>query len=268
MLYSLMNNCFPTFIFLFYLLVFFFLSRTVSHYRYKISKNKQDVETAMDVVGSISSFYSIFLGFIVYILWSNHQKSAEFVTTEATQLYIIGESSRAFPPEVHQSIVHNLTQYISSILNDELVAMSRGHEGKRTQEASDGLYDALLNYKPTDLVSTYYNNAVSSFNQAIEYRNFRLNMLYSQIPTAWYLIIFIGAFFIIGIYSLETNLKGHLFLIILCIFLAIYMTAITVLSFPFSGFFKVSDKPLKKVYMELGDMSIKSNIKPKIEISK
>ncbi|WP_454786018.1 bestrophin-like domain [Legionella sp. WA2024007413] len=263
MLYALINNCFPTF-----LLVFFLLSHTVSHYRYKISKNKQDVETAMDVVGSISSFYSIFLGFIVYILWSNHQKSAEFVTAEATQLYIIGESSRAFPPEVHQGIVNNLTQYISSILNDELEAMSRGQEGKKTQEASDRLDDEPLKFKPSDIVSTYYNNAVSSFNQAIENRNFRLNMLYSQIPTAWYLIIFIGAFFIIGIYSLETTSKGHLFLIILCIFLAIYMTAITVLSFPFSGFFKVSDVPLKKVFTELNTMSIQLNNKPKLEISK
>ncbi|WP_454782837.1 bestrophin-like domain [Legionella sp. WA2022007384] len=209
MLYSLINNCFPTFIFLFYLLVFAFFSRIVSHYRYK-------------------------------------QKSVEFVTTEAIQLYIIGESSRAFSPEAHQGIVHNLTQYISSILNDELVAMSRGHECQKTQEASDKLYDELLKFKPAGPVSTYYNNAVSSLNQAIEYRNFRLNMLHSPIPTAWYLIIFMGAFFIIGIYSLETNLKGHLFLIILCIFLAIYMTTITVLSFPFSGFLKFQMYRLKK----------------------
>ncbi len=234
----------------------------VFHFRVKSFKNQQEVKTAMEVVRSIVSFYSIFLGFIVYILWSNHQKSAEFVTTEATKLYIIGESSRAFPPETQRSIVHHLTQYISSILNDELVAMSRGHEGQKTQEARDKLYDELLKFKPTDSVSIYYRNALSSFNQAIEYRNFRLNMLYAGIPAAWYIILFLGAFFIIGIYSMESNLKGHPFLTILSIFLAIYMTAITVLSFPFSGFFKISDMPLKKVFKELNNMSVQASTQP------
>ncbi|CAM2740696.1 Uncharacterised protein [Legionella steigerwaltii] len=257
MMHSLMNHCFPTFIFAFYLIIFLLLSKVVFHFKYKLSKNTQ--ETAMGIVGTIGAFYSIFLGFVVYILWSNYQKTYEFVNTEASELYIISQSSRAFPPEIQHNIMKNLTQYIASILNDDLVAMSLGEEEQITEDVGDKLYRVLLQYKPKASVSIFYHNAVSSLNQAIQYRNFRLNMLKPAIPIAWYIIIFLGAFFIIGIYSLESSLQGHPFLYILCIFLGIYMTAITVLSFPFSGWVKVSDIPFHRVYKALNNVPVQSS---------
>ncbi|CEG55538.1 bestrophin-like domain [Legionella fallonii] len=251
MIHSLINHCFPTLIFLFYLIVFFSLSRIVFHFKHKTSKNRKDEKTARAIVGSINSFYSIFLGFAVYILWSNYQKSNELIAAEATKLYVISESAKAFPAKVQQNIMQHLTQYVSSILNDELVAMSLGNESPRTQDATDQLYAILLQFKPESSISTYYNNTITSLNQAVEFRNLRLTMLHTGIPVAWYIIIFVGAFLVVGIYALETDFKGRHFLAILCIFLASYMTAITVLSFPFSGFTKVSDKPLQKMFNRL-----------------
>ncbi len=260
MMHGLINHCFPTFIFLFYLIMFFSLSRVISRFKHKISGNKEDVKTARAIVGSINSFYSIFLGFVVYILWSNYQKSSELIATEATKLYVIGESAKAFPSEVQQNIIQHLTQYTSSILNDELGAMSLGNESRRTQDASDQLYATLLQFKPDSSIATYYNNTITALNQAVEYRNLRLTMLHAGIPVAWYIIIFLGAFLVVGSYALETDFKGRHFLAILCIFLAFYMTAITVLSFPFSGFAKVSDKPLQKVFNRLTHTNNKPSI--------
>ncbi len=251
MIHSFINHCFPTFIFFFYLMVFFSLSRVTSHLKHKVSKNKEDMNTARAIVGSINSFYSIFLGFVVYILWSNYQKSSELIATEATKLYVISESAKAFPSEAQKNIIQHLTQYTSSILNDELGSMSLGKDSPRTQDASDQLYAALLQFKPDSSISTYYNNTINALNQAVEYRNLRLTMLHAGVPIAWYIIIFLGAFLVIGSYALETDFKGRHFLAILCIFLAFYMTAITVLSFPFSGFAKVSDKPIQKVFNRL-----------------
>ncbi|MCW8386498.1 DUF4239 domain-containing protein [Fluoribacter dumoffii] len=245
-MHSLMNHLFPTFIFLFYLIIFLVLSRTV--FRFKLKLNRSAQETATGIVGSIGSLYSIFLGFIVYILWSNYQKTYEFVTTEAAQLYIIAESSRAFPPEIQKNIRESLSAYISSILNEDIVAMSRGEEAQATQRAGEEIFKVLLQYHPKASVSTFYHSAVFALNKALETRTFRVNMLKTAIPLAWYIIIFLGAFFIIGIYSLESSLQGHPFLYILCIFLAIYMTAITVLSFPFSGYVKILDMPFHRVY--------------------
>ncbi|KTC82473.1 DUF4239 domain-containing protein [Legionella cherrii] len=258
-MHSLMNHCFPTYIFLFYLIIFLFLSKVVFRFKRKLTKNAED--TAMDIVGSIGAFYSIFLGFVIYILWTNYQKTYELVNTEASQLFITAQSARAFPPEIQQKVITNLGLYISSIVNDDLVAMSLGEEGKTTQELGDKLYRILLHYQPKASVANFYQSAVSAWNQATQYRDFRLNMLNPAIPIAWYIIIFLGAFFIIGIYSLESSLQGHPFLYILCIFLAIYMTAITVLSFPYSGWVKVSDVPFNRLYKTLNNLPIQSSIK-------
>lgn len=217
--------------------------------------NGKDAQAANTVVTSISAFYSIFLGFIIYILWSNYQNSSVIITTEASKLSIVKESAKAFPPIHYQNIIQGLTLYVSSILDDELIAMSTGNASPNTQENINNLYDLFLKFRPTGSTSIetiYYTNAVSALNQAIEYRNFRLNMLHIVIPVNWYLIVFFGAFLIIGIYS-QTYANVRHFLVVLCVFLAFYTTAITTLSFPFSGVVKVSDEPYRKVLNNLKD---------------
>lgn len=245
---SLINNVAPPIIYLIYFVILWFISWLFLHLSQKKIQDKEENQTARVVVGSISALYSIFLGFVMYILWNNYHRVTEFINAEASKLYVINESIKEFPPETQKIIRENLSLYVDSVLHLELPAMSRGIESPETQKISNNLYSSLQKIRPKDRVGyIYLNHSVTALNQVVEFRNNRLNMMYVSIPKAWYAIVFVGSFLIISIYSLETDQKGRHFLLILSAFLACFLTAVTILSYPFSGYTKVSDKPLVKV---------------------
>ncbi|CDZ78662.1 hypothetical protein BN59_02974 [Legionella massiliensis] len=264
MLSSLMNHIFPPFVFLLYLFLLLATSKIFRRVKHK-KTNKEEVQTARAVVGSISSLYSIFLGFVLFILWNNYQKVNEYISSEASKLYVINESINGFPAETQKILRQNLSSYVASVLNVELLAMSTRNESPDTQQMYNNLYSSFHKTKPQDPVAfVYYGNAVSALNQLIEIRNNRVNMLDVLIPKAWYVIIFLGAVLIVLIYSLETDLKGKHFLLVLSAFLSCFLTAVTVLSFPFSGYGEVSNKPLVKVFniIENSQNSMENLVEP------
>lgn len=173
---------------------------------------------------------------------------------ETTKLYVLFESSKDFPPQVAQTIHHDLVNYISIVLNDEWPAMREGKENLKGHQAINKLYNDLINYRPEDSVSRiYYQEALLALNAAIEDRNHRLNMLNLSIPTAWYIMIFLGAFSVIimGIYIIRDNFINFLMHLFLCVFLAFYVAAVTVVSYPFSGVISVTNEPFKKLLFHI-----------------
>ena len=139
--------------------------------------------------------------------------------------------------------------------------MAQGHDSLKAEKTVGHLYKNLLNYRPeTTMSQSFYDKAVSALNEAIEYRNHRLSMLDISIPTAWYVMIVIGAFFIIIMsIFLCTTCKIHYFMhTLLCLFLGFYLTATTILKYPFSGFLTVSNQPFVKLLHSIQNYSIKT----------
>ncbi|WED44373.1 DUF4239 domain-containing protein [Legionella cardiaca] len=228
---------------------------TTSGIAFYFKKSSQSGDTRRGsslLVGIVSGFYSIFLGFVIYLLWSDYQDARVTVVDETTKLYILTESSKDFPPEVAKQIRVNLVNYLTLVINDEWPSMKRGRESLNATEAIDQLYDTILAYRPSNNAAIlYYDKALTALNAAIEDRNHRINMLDLAIPTSWYMMIFIGALFILimSVFLLKNTLVNLLMHVFLCAFLAFYITAVTDLSYSFSG--AVSNEPFKKLLINI-----------------
>jgi hypothetical protein len=246
--YQILSHLFPPFIFLAYLLFLIAVDQLVSKVKHKCPSTNENVKTTKFIIGNIGNFYGIFLGFMVFILWSNHQELENSIISEATELYFVWENSHEFPTAVSQTINHNLHNYVSSIGRDEWVSMANGKASLQTQQAQKMLYSSLLHYQPQTLaLQAVYAQSLNSLAHAIELRNSRINKINSPIPTAWYIMACISALFMAVLFALENKLINFSMHVILYVFLSFYLTAITVLSYPFTGFFAFSNQPFQNL---------------------
>ncbi|VEG92463.1 bestrophin-like domain [Legionella spiritensis] len=250
MLRSIVSHVYPPFIFLFWITVFLTLSNVVFKYRHASLHIATDMHGTRMVVNIIGALFSIFLGFVVYISWTNYKEATQLVGQEATKIYTVWENSKGFPEPVFHKISDQMQQYVSSLMNDEWSSMKKGRASPATQKAQSTVYAAFLNYRPSDMYSqNYYNRAMSSLDQASELRNQRLNMLNIIIPSAWYVIVLIGAstIIIVSVFMLENNILGYGIQTLLCLFLSFYLTSIVILSHPLSGIISISNQPYKEL---------------------
>ncbi|CEK10635.1 bestrophin-like domain [Legionella hackeliae] len=246
----LVDNILPPYVFLIVAIIFLATSWYIFSLKRRLPPLRDSQRISSLLVGILSGFYSIFLGFIIYLLWNDYQDARKLVVEETTKLYVLSESTKDFPPQVFATIEKDLTDYITLVNNEEWSSMRDGREHLKAQLAIDKLYSDLISYRPKDSITQlYYQQALIALNQAIEYRNHRINLLNLAIPNAWYMMIFIGAFSILtmSIFLIKDTLINTIMHIFLCIFLAFYVTAVTVLSYPFSGVVSISNEPFEKL---------------------
>ncbi|KTD40228.1 DUF4239 domain-containing protein [Legionella parisiensis] len=254
MLRTLVAHIYPPFIFLFWITFFLILTKVLFSYKRNTMHINAEMHGTRLVVSIIGGLFSIFLGFVTFISWTNYKEATDLVAQETTQIYTTWENSRGFPSPIFQNIDKMLHAYVLSILNDELSSMKKGNASSITQDASNTLYSEFLKYHPEDsFIQSFYNRAISSLNAATETRNQRINMLNVIIPTAWYFMILIGTFTIIcvSIFLLEGIFVEICIHVMLCIFLSFYLTAIIILSHPLSGLITISNEPYKALISKM-----------------
>ncbi|WP_058533881.1 bestrophin-like domain [Legionella saoudiensis] len=204
-------------------------------------------EVASISLGTINGAYSIVLGFILFLVWNNYQTAMGLVVDEGSKLGVIKESSRALPPNVANKIQTGTELYIKQVMENEWPAMAQGKSSPQVSQTLSALYTSMQQYVPDNSATqAFYNSILSALNEVKEKRNHRLSMLSSPIPTAWYVFIFIAAFITIFLNSLTLRqsalqLTTHILLVLVISF---FITAITALSYPFSGFISVSKELL------------------------
>ncbi|AWN75566.1 TPA: DUF4239 domain-containing protein [Legionella anisa] len=254
MLRTIVAHIYPPFVFLFWIAFFLILTKVLFYYKRKTMHITAEMHGTRLVVSIIGGLFSIFLGFVTFISWTNYKEATSLVAQEVTQIYTTWENSRGFPSPVFQNIDKLLQAYVFSILNDEWPSMQKGNASPITQDASQAIYSELLKFHPPDSYSqSYYNRVISSLNAATETRNQRINMLNVIIPSAWYLMILIGTFtiIIVSIFLLEGVFIEICIHVMLCIFLSFYLTAIIILSHPLSGLITISNQPYKALMSKM-----------------
>ncbi len=250
MLRFTVNTFHPAFIYL--ILAIFYVGFAFAMYEIatkKLGHNRQESDRLDEVVNisiaTISSVYSILVGFIVFLLWSSLQNAEQVVVDESSKLTIMWYNSQVFPKPVKQSLHKLIEEYVNTVTKSEWPAMAIGASDPQVNLIINKMYKTLQNYSPnTPITQTFYEEMVTALSNVVELRNHRLSMLDVSIPAAWYLFLFIGGFAIIMLNAFvlrqhKLQLAMH---ILLALTITFYLTAITALSYPFSGYLSVSNK--------------------------
>ena len=164
-----------------------------------------DLTGSSDSVGNylqtVGGIYAVLLAFIVYVVWGQFNDARTYVDREATALVDLHRIASGLPPTTRDLIQKELRGYVDAVLADEWPAMAKGDEAtmERIGLRLEHVWLAIHSCQPcSDCQHTVYGEVLSRFNDLSDVRTSRLSASRASIPTAMRVLLYAGAFIVIG----------------------------------------------------------------------
>jgi hypothetical protein len=211
-------------------------------------------EAAGVLIGLVAAVYGIVLAFVIVVLYQDYQDAGSTVREEATQIEQLERDAGAFPPAVRREVSGRLDEYTRIVINTEWELMRGGELDPAAWRQIDGLYAALQRYRPqTETQTAFYGEAVGKLNEIVAARRERVRYAEETLPGALQVLIFGGAFVLIGFMLFIGMAPGHLqmtMVISVAALLGLNLLLVVLLDHPFSGDLSVSDHAFTERFTE------------------
>jgi hypothetical protein len=246
---TLLNNISPWVMFLLLACIivsFAFLIRFISRHffpQYVIKKaDKIGLYVSILITGE-----AILIAFTIIVLWQTYTATKQYVSQEASELAKMLVHSHNLSLKDQAIIIPGIRNYIKLVREEEWPYMRIGKRSDNSQQAFENLFALLGKISPTtDKEKIYYREMLGSLNELLEARRFRLERVESNIPLVLLSVIIISSLTLITLLALveekEEGVTNGLVYVVSAI-LALYLSLILLLDYPFSGDIAVGNKP-------------------------
>ena len=160
---------------------------------------------ASDAIGSylqvVGSIYAVLLAFVVIVVWGQFNDARSFVAREANALVDLHRTAAGLPEQARDTIQQGVRDYVDAVLADEWTAMAKHDHATldRVGQRLDRVWSAIHTCMPlNDCQHTVYAEVLARFNDLSETRTNRLSAASAKIPTAMNVLLYTGAFIMVG----------------------------------------------------------------------
>jgi len=191
------------------------------------------------------------VAFVVFITWSGYSDATKNLQMEANEVADIFHSTQAFPEPARKVIRQGLTDYSSTVYNDELKRMSQGEIELHYSKAMPMLLTAFYQMDEKSIPNReLYAETLKRLNNLAEYRRLRIFAGADMVPTAVWFVLLVGGLFAVSytcFFGMKNIKAQYLLTTTLTVMITQILFLIYVLDHPFAGTSKVSAEPLKEV---------------------
>ena len=156
-----------------------------------------EYQSALQFVGAA---YGLLLGLLVVFAVGHFSDVRHESQQEASSLVALHDTVSVYPPETRDPVQHDVLCYMRSIVDDEWPSMERARhvEAPRTLASGDRLRADILNLPSGDpRQGSAYGHANTLIADAGQSRQRLLFFTEPEIPTALWVVIYVGAFLVI-----------------------------------------------------------------------
>ncbi|MGH9040817.1 MAG: DUF4239 domain-containing protein [Acidimicrobiia bacterium] len=167
--------------------------------RFPTLADGENNEVAGVVLSILGGIYGIVLAFVIVVLWEQYQEAQQVVQSEATGLSQIVRDSQAFPEGPRNAIERAVGEYTHAVVEEEWDQMSREIPSRRTAEAVDRVYGALISFEPVTVTEqVFYTEVSGELDGVVADRRMRLRKAAYTLPAVLEGLLAGGAIMIIG----------------------------------------------------------------------
>jgi hypothetical protein len=162
------------------------------------------------VLGFVGSAYGLLLGLLVVFAVGHYSDARHKAENEATSLVSLYDAVAVYPPRTRDPLRHDLICYMRSIVADDWPSMERGTttEEPRTLAFGDRIRsDTRALPLANDRERSAYGRAAGLITDASEARQQLLFFAEPEIPSALWVVIYVGAFFLV--FLIATHYIDH-----------------------------------------------------------
>lgn len=204
------------------------------------------------VLGFVSSAYGLLLGLLVVFAVGHYSDARSKAEDEATSLVALYDAVGVYPPDTRDVVRHNLVCYMRSIVSDDWPSMEDGNstESSRTLAFGDRVRADIRDLPlGTQRGSSAYGRAVGFITDAGEARQQLLFFTEARIPTALWVVIYVGVFLLVFLIALHytDDPRGRVTaLASLTVLLTVVVAVLTTLDRPFGWGARVEPSEMRQ----------------------
>ena len=118
--------------------------------RVPLAKLRPNNEVAGFKFATVGVMYAVLLAFAVIVVWEKFGDADDAVANEGGAAATVYRLADGLDDAGAASVTRALTTYIRVVVTEEWPAMTRGEESNAATRALDGVYRAVLAYRPLD----------------------------------------------------------------------------------------------------------------------
>ncbi|RKQ84960.1 uncharacterized protein DUF4239 [Solirubrobacter pauli] len=205
-------------------------------------------EAAGVLIGVVGAVYGIVLAFVVVVLYQDYQDAGATVRAEATEIEQVTRHFGAFDAAAQADVARRLDAYTRVVVASEWEQMRDGRLSPQAWREIDGLYAAVQRHPPrSDVQGVFYEETIATLDALVATRRERLRFAEERLPAALQVLIFGGAFVLIGftllVEAASTPLQRAMVVVVAGL-IGLNLLLVVLLDHPFSGELSVSSHAL------------------------
>jgi hypothetical protein len=212
---------------------------------------KENHEVAAAIFNAFGLLYAVVVAFVVFVVWGRFDDASKNMELEASQAADIFYISRAFPYSTATQIKQALYEYTSSIVDDEIMQMSKGKSSPKTTAAVSKLMGIFLGMDYKTLRNpAIYEESFKRFNDLAQYRRLRIFAAKDSVPSVIWMVLLLGALIMVSytyLFGIKKVLPQNLMTAALTITITLILFLVYILDHPFKGAAAIGNEPMKTV---------------------
>jgi len=203
---------------------------------------------------AISSFYSLLLSFVVFVVWGQYNETQTIVNKEGSSAKGLYRDIKYYPDTVESKQLMVLyLDYVYHVIDEEFPNMENRKLSKKAPEAFNRVFYKMENLTPknafqTHLVAVMFNH----LNELSTYKELRSASVEAEISPPLWLPIILGAILVIicaTLLDIEHSRFHMLLTAMLGGFIGMLLFTIIFLDHPFSGTQRIKPKLYNEIFV-------------------
>ncbi len=221
-----------------------------------LDRLKTNNEVAGFKFATVGVLYAVLLAFAVIVVWEKFNDADKSVAQEAGAAATIYRLAEGIGGEPGAALSTAMTSYLNAAINEEWPAMERGRASLAVTRALDGVYDAVLTYRPSDARgAALLTEVLYQLDQVTQARRGRLVLASGIVPGVIWCVLFGGAALTVAFtfFFGTQNIRAQMVMAgALCAMIFSGLLVIVAIDHPFAGTVKVGPGALSAILEEAG----------------
>jgi ABC-type multidrug transport system fused ATPase/permease subunit len=247
----------PPFLLFILLLAFWALLGGLGTFLFRKFFNVRILRSHNEVTGflflAIASFYSMFLSFVVFMVWGQMNETRGNVSKEGSSAISLYRDIKNYPDTMEsKQLMIIYLDFVFNVIDDEFPKMEHLKTSRKTTESFNRVFSKMENLSPKtpfqiQLVSEMFNH----LNQLATYRGLRVSSMETEIPPPLWLPMLFGAFITLicaMLLDIEHSVMHITLNGLLGVFIGMIFFIIILLDHPYSGSMGIEPKSYNEIF--------------------
>ena len=191
------------------------------------------------IYNAVCVIYAVLIAFVVFVIWSNLEKTNSKIEGEANNLLNLYYDANAYPDSIKKEIQSTIREYVKRVTNEEWVSLGEGKADSSATKSFIKLNRIFLSIKTSDVANTeVLTQSINNMHDVREFRRHRILSSKQNMPDILWLVLILSTVIIVAFtffFSVKNIWQNNVMMSFLVFVSVLVLYLIYVLDHPYVG---------------------------------